>query len=204
MRPRRASIAAGPGCRTRSAPATILEMDRLRRRFLIGFGSLAFSATAALAQQPASTPNTPDGLRQVMADIYAAIRDGDSGKSRALVRSLRLGAHDAWFNRVFGTAIGPKLGAEYAEWLPRFETDAAFVAVVQKGQSDIRVLRFDRADDPAAVGNQKDAMVAMKIFQPLYSVRFVRPGEQLGMHIYSFVHVDNGFRFVGRMAAAKP
>jgi hypothetical protein len=107
--------------------------------------------------------------------------------------------------RVFGDAAAAKLVAEYAAMLSRFEGDAgrAFGKVVADGQSDIQVLRFDRAGDPNAVGNQNDALAAMKSPQPLYSVRFLKPGERAGFHLYSFVHAGAAFRFVGRLAAAK-
>ncbi len=164
---------------------------------------LLMLTSAAPAQQPGA--DTSDGLRRLMLEVYASTRDGDL-KSEGLIRALRLPSHAGWFARVFGEPAAAKLTAEYGAVLQSFEADAAklFAGVVQKGQSDIRVVRFTSAGDPAAVGNQRDAMAAMTTPTPLYSVRFVQPGEKLGMHLYSFVHADGGFRFAGRMTAAKP
>jgi hypothetical protein len=149
--------------------------------------------------------DSPEALKRLMTDIYAATSAKDDGKSAALIRGLALPDHEAWFRRVFGDAAAAKLVVEYAAMLSRFEGDAgrAFGKVVADGQSDIQVLRFDRAGDPNAVGNQNDALAAMKSPQPLYSVRFLKPGERAGFHLYSFVHAGGAFRFVGRLAAAK-
>ncbi len=175
-------------------------------RVMIALTLLVLPAGAALAQQVAPAAGTPEGLQQRMTDIYAATRARDAGRAEALIKQLRLPAHSAWFGRTFGEATGSRLAAEYDVLLQRFDVDAAnlFAGVVQKGQSEIQVLRLASADDPNAVGNQRDAIAAMKVLQELYSVRFVQPGMRLGVHLYSFVYSEGEFRFVGRMAAAKP
>lgn len=106
---------------------------------------------------------------------------------------------------MFGDATGTRLAREYAGLLSTFDNAAGrlFAKVVADGQSDIQVLRFERAGERDAVGNQNDALAVMQNPQPLYSVRFVKPGGAAGMHLYSFVYAAGGFRLVGRMAAAK-
>ncbi len=165
-------------------------------------------AAAPLAAQQAkgpAYPDTPDGLKRLMTDLYAATRDGDAKRSSALIGSLVLPRHEAWFKQVFGDRKGPQLAAEYAAVLGRFEPELAQLCakIVKEGQSEIRVRRFDKAPDAQAVGLQNDALAAMKSPRALYSVRFVKPGQPLGQHVYSFVYADGGFRLVGKMQAVK-
>ncbi len=177
---------------------------RVRHTIVLLF--VVLTSIPMLGSRAAVADETPGALQQRMADIYAATRDRDARKSEALIGSLRLPAHAAWFRKAFGEPAAAGLTTEYDALLQRFEADAAklFSGVVQKGQSEIRVLRFTDPGDQNAVGNQRDAMAAMKSREPLYSVRFVQPGEKLGMHLYSFVYAGGGFRFVGRMTGAKP
>jgi hypothetical protein len=177
-----------------------------RRKMLvvIGAGLVAPSMIAsAMAQAP--VPETAAGLQQQLGALYAAVRDKDEARGRVLISALRLPNADAWFRRVFGDEAGARLGAEYATATARLDAELGrlFAKVIEKGQSEIRTLRFDRADDPKAVGNQKDTMAAMKSPQALYSARFVKPGEGLGMHLYSFVYADGMFRLAGKMESAK-
>lgn len=177
---------------------------RVRHTLVLLF--VAMTSIPMPGPRAAVADDTPGALQQRMADIYSATRDRDIRTSEALIGALRLPAHAAWFRQTFGEPAAARLTAEYEALLQRFEADAAklFAGVVQKGQSEIRVLRFTDLDDRNAVGNQRDAMAAMTTRAPLYSVRFVQPGERLGMHLYSFVHAGGGFRFVGRLTAAKP
>ena len=188
----------------RTSAADAMTMSRLG--LLVVAVMLALGAPVPAQQATPALPDTPPALTRLMSELYAATQANDQAKARALIRALALPRHEAWFGRTFGEPAAAKLSAEYAAVLARFDTDAsgAFANVVQKGQSEVQVLRFERAGDPRAVGNQNDALAAMKSPQPLYSVRFVKPGERLGLHLYSFVHADGSFRYVGRMTAAKP
>ena len=157
------------------------------------------------AQEKPAYPDSAAGLKSMMTDLYTAAKDGDQKKTDALVKSLALPKHEAWFKEVFGADKGAKVAAEYAKVLPMFAADIEklLAKLVKEGQSEIAVLRFEKAPDPKAVGLQNDALAAMKKPVPIYSVRFVKPGEKLGQHVYSFVYVDGGFRLVGKMTGFK-
>jgi hypothetical protein len=167
---------------------------------------LLLAPSHSFAQPKGKYPDSAQGLQQLMGELYAATRDSEHATSRALIKSLILPGHETWFKRVFGDASGARAAAEYQAVLARFEPeiDQLMKKVVREGQSEIQIRRFDSAPHPQAVGLQNDAMTAMKRFQPLYSVRFVRPGERLGQHVYSFAYIDGGFRLVGKMQAVKP
>ncbi|MBA4192100.1 MAG: hypothetical protein C0467_29325 [Planctomycetaceae bacterium] len=140
-----------------------------------------------------------------MTDLYTATKEGEKQKAADLAKPLVLPKPETWFKGVFGDEKGTKMTAEYNKVVPKFEGDIEqlFAKVVKAGQSEISVLRFERAPDPKAVGYQNDAMAVMKKPVPLYSVRFVKPGDRLGQHVYSFVYVDGGFRMVGKMQGFK-
>lgn len=182
-------------------------MDSSRRQFawLVVSAALLPTLVRAQGKKPAY-PDSVDGLKRLMTDLYAAIKAGDRARSSMMIGSLALPAHESWFRTTFGDAAGARVATEYGNVLPRFESELGglFEKIVREGQSDIQVRRFDRAGSPDAVGLQNDAMATMKVLRPIYSVRFVRPGERLGQHLYSFVFVDGAFRLAGKMQAALP
>jgi hypothetical protein len=177
-----------------------------RRRFLtISSGGLLLGAVPALGQSTGAVPDTVDGLKRTMTEIYQAMRGGDQPKVEQMVRALALPGHEAWFRRVFGEEKGAAAAGEYSGVQGKFERDLVrlFVRVAAEGRSDIQVLRFEKAGSAEAVGRQNAALADMKNPIPLYSVRFVKPGEARGIHVYSFVYADGAFRLVGRMGALR-
>lgn len=168
-------------------------------------GGRAIPATvAARAGKEPEYPDTVDGLKKLMAEIYLETQQRKEAQIAGRFKSLVLPNPEAFYKGVFGDEKGPKVAAEYAERVKSFEADASrlFAKVVRDGQSDIRVLKFEKSPDPGAVGLQNDVLAAMKKPIALYSVRFVKPGERLGQHVYNFIYVDGAFRLVGKMEAA--
>ena len=152
-----------------------------------------------------SYPESTDGLKKLMSDILEAQKSGDKDKVNSLVKGLELPDADAWFKKVFGDDKGAKITAQYKSNASQIELELAriFAKIVGDGQTEIRITRLEKADDPQANGNQKDVLSAMKNPVPIYSARFVKPGETLGMHLYNYVYVDGTFRLAGKMDAAK-
>ena len=146
-----------------------------------------------------------DGLKTLMSDILEAQKSGNKDKFNALVKSLAVPDADRWFKKVFGDDKGVKVAAQYKSNTSQIEQDLAkiFAKVVDDGQTEIRITRMEKADDPQANGNQKEVLSAMNNPVPIYSARLVKPGETLGMHLYNFVYVDGTFRLAGKMDAAK-
>jgi len=167
----------------------------------LAIGLLGAMPAAAQEKKDPAYPETADGLKSQIADLYRATKDGDKKKGAELAKALSLPKHEAWFQEIFGEEKGTKLAADYGKQLPKLEGDIGqlFAKAVKAEQSEFQVLRFEKAPDPKAVGAQNDALAAMKKPVPLYSVRFVKPGEKLGVHIYSFAYADGGFRLVGKL-----
>lgn len=66
------------------------------------------------------------------------------------------------------------------------------------------VLAYMVVKDGAEVtGLQKDALAAMKKEHPLFTVKLVKPGEKIGISVWSLVVQDGSFRFVGKMRKIK-
>jgi hypothetical protein len=152
-----------------------------------------------------SHPDSTDGLKTLMSEILDAQKSGDKDKFDGFVKSLELPDADAWFKKVFGDEKGSSVAAQYKTNSTALKQDLSrlFGKIVADGQTEIKVTRLEKADDPLATGNQKDVLAAMKNPVPIYSVRFVKPGETLGMHLYNYVYVDGTFRLAGKMEAAK-
>jgi hypothetical protein len=165
---------------------------------LLGMACLTKSNKVSYAE-------STDGLKKLMSDILDAQKSGDKDKFDSLVKSLELPDAEAWFKKVFGDDKGSKVGAQYTSNTSALQQDLArlFTKIVNDGQTEIKITRLEKADDPMANGNQKDVITAMKNPVPIYSARFVKPGETLGMHLYNYVYVDGTFRAVGKMDAAK-
>ncbi len=160
---------------------------------------------SAPATTPAAAryPETADGLRQFIRDVLAAGTAHDQARMATLVRSMILPGHDAWFRSVFGPERGARLAAEYSSGLSTLEAELTelFGEMVQQGNTEIRVTPLSGRDNPEATGLQNQALGAMVRPVVLYSVRMVKPGESYGMHLWSLVYVDGGFRLAGKMRA---
>lgn len=152
-----------------------------------------------------SYAESTDGLKKLMTDILEAQRSGDKDKFNSLLKGLELPDAEAWFKKVFGDDKGARVATQYKSNTSALEQDLArlFAKIESDGQTEIKITRLEKADDPQATGNQRDVLSAMKNPVPLYSARFVKPGETLGMHLYNYVYVDGTFRLAGKMDAAK-
>jgi len=140
-----------------------------------------------------------------MTDLYNAQKSGDKSKFSDLAKSLRVPDSASWFKKVFGDDKGAKASVQYDTNISQIESelDKVFAKMVDDGQSEIKITKIVKADDAQANGNQKDALLAMQNPVPIYSARFVKPGEPLGQHLYNFVYVDGSFRLAGKMDAVK-
>ena len=152
-----------------------------------------------------SYPDTTDGMKSLIEAIYNAAKANDKDKLAVYIRSLKLPDRDAWFKKVFGEALGGQLSIEYRDQLYEFDDQntTLFKDLVSSSRSKVIAFKFDKPGDPRATGLQDAALKVMKIPTPLYSVRAVKPGEDRGTQIWSFVYVDGGFRFIGELQGIK-
>lgn len=177
--------------------------------------TLLCAVSAALAQDtPAANPapkypDSADGLKKLAEDLYALAKAGDTEKLEAAARELILSDPQAWAEKTFTDAsMAAKVAGELGEVkkdADRFAHEIAklFADRVEKGQSEISVLRVENADDENATGAQKRVLAAMKAPTALYTVKFKAPDAEAGFSLWSFVYVDNGFRLIGKLKSAR-
>ena len=162
------------------------ERRNKMRRVLSSLLVFTFLGMACLTKSnKVSYAESTDGLKKLMSDILDAQKSGDKDKFDSLVKDLKLPNADAWFKKVFGDDKGVSVAAQYKSSTSALEQDLArlFAKIVNDGQTEIRITRLEKPDDPQATGNHKDVLAAMKNRVPLYSARFVKPGETMGMHL---------------------
>lgn len=161
-----------------------------------------YSACRAQGTSAPAYPESIDGLKSLMRDIYTAIEQGDEERVHVLTKSLMLPNHETWYVQVFGDDVGAKAAADYGRLLPFFDENGlmaeSYREIVDAGRSQISAERFERAPDRDANGNQNATLAAMENPVPLYSVRFIEQGERYGTHVYSFAYVDGTFRWIGK------
>ena len=154
-----------------------------------------------------AVPDTMEAFHARMEQLLAACRGGDAAKAEADARDLLLPDPRAWFAHAFG-AEHPGLDALVREYeaksaqLPSLPE--AIRARAAAGQTEVLTERFVDPDDALATGFQ--AVVLRKVTKPigLYSLRLLKPDAETGWHLWSFVHADGRFRFVGQMLALAP
>ena len=163
-----------------------------------GPGKSSSGATATTNSTPTTESNT--GLRNLMTDMLKKVAAKES--IQAQTERLLIPNQHKWFQHVFGDALGATLAAEYEQLTEKIDTLASFFESANaKGQDVIDVISLTSADSPLAKGLQKTAIGAMKNPVKLYTVKFVKPGQTLGMSLWSFAFVDGHWRLVGKMRA---
>ncbi len=149
---------------------------------------------------------SPEALQKTFEKLLTAAKAKNEPTGKAVTQGFVLPKSEAAFSRIFGEEKGAVLAAEYAdnveEWLATLERKVW--AAVEEGQTQVKVDRFDAPDPERATPLQNKALAAMKQKVPLYSVRLLRPGEETGLHLYSFAYLDGGFRYLGKMQPIAP
>jgi hypothetical protein len=147
-------------------------------------------------------PATTEGLRELIVDILEAAGRGDRAEAFALADGLRLEDPQAFFGGVFGAQLGDELAADYTAAAERIREIVPLLReVAAAGEAEVLVEAFEEPSE-RAVGYQSRALERMLVPTTLYSVRFARPDEGRGFHLWSFVHDGTSFRWAGKMQRA--
>lgn len=168
----------------------------------------AASPDAAPVAKPQVTPAAPTygasvgGLQELMSALVDAIQEDNAGEKARLLASMRLPDAKAWFAKHFQAKAAGRLLTEYE---PQSEGIGHMLSALQtpigQGRSTITAEVFEAPDQGGATGYQQLALRSMKLRVPLYSVRFSTPDRKDNFHLWSFVHDDGTFRYVGKMKA---
>jgi hypothetical protein len=173
------------------------------KRFASTFALVVLLLVPLRAEDKPKHEDTTDGLRDAMAEIVDAQRGKDEKKVQALCKVLVLPKYEAWFKSILAPDKSGPLITEYAKIVDKVPADLAKALndeVVKKERTEIRVFKVEKAHDVEAMASVQIVIANMKRKVPLYKVRFVVPGKETdGYTLWSFVYVDNEFRYAGKM-----
>ena len=144
--------------------------------------------------------NSNDGLRRLMRDIKTGILAEDEEEIAVLLASLRLEDDESFMKLTFGDKLGATLSAEYK---PHREEIGVLAKHLKRkfedGLSTIETFSFESPDMQTATGYQSAALAEMETKVPLYSVRFLDSDRKQSFHLWSFVHFEGSFRYIGKL-----
>lgn len=146
-------------------------------------------------------PASKTGLRTLTEDILEALAANDAERANRIAETLALPDPEAWFGEHFGPEIGAKLAAAYGPAAAGMDQMvAAFATAQDAGQSVIDIDRFTKTS-PYATGYQALVFERARAPVTLYSIRLTTPDAERGLHLWSFIHDGDTFRWAGKMKA---
>jgi hypothetical protein len=162
------------------------------------------------AAPPVTYAESKKALGELIDELLAALADDDRARANRLVESFELMDYQGWFTQHFGDALGSELAASYEPAVGRFDQLLGVLdELVDKGHDQVVIERFTSLTDKDAVMYQNLALRAMKKRAALYSVRLIDPKAAAEdpdrvFHLWSFVHHDGSFRWVGKLKEVAP
>jgi TonB family protein len=154
------------------------------------------NSTKQAAAVPAY-PESEDGLKNLVGDIFGAMKSGDTDMASTYFASLEIPDRVAWFTKAFGPVEGPRLEVKHQALIqqPSGDIRAHFEYAFKGGRTNVEV-HVLRGTADAKSGMSRAILDAMVQPLPLYSADGTSPTEQYPASIGDFVYVDGGFRFV--------
>jgi TonB family protein len=141
-------------------------------------------------------PETPEGLKKLLQDVFAAEKAGDTTKSEKLYASMGIPDHAAWFAKTFGEAEGARLEAKYASSGEEFSARPKKMLQIatREDQTNVSVLTYPTPNEPPLV---EAFLAAMTSPTTLYHATARRAAEGASVILIgNFVFVSGGFRYV--------
>jgi TonB family protein len=154
-------------------------------------GAVAPAGDAAVGAYPEST----DGLKKLVEDIFVAAKAKDEAKISSYTAALAIPEHGAWFVQTFGAAEGARLEAKYSEKLPGEgkQIRDSFEYALKGKRTDVGVKVLGQGE---VAGLGRAILDAMARPISVYMVEGSSPKEKFAARIGDFVFVDGGFRYV--------
>jgi hypothetical protein len=146
----------------------------------------------------ASYPETTNGLKALLQDIFAAEKAGDAAKSTPLYESLAIPDHATWFTKIFGSSEGARLEAKYGasseEDLSRIKKFAQ--TALQEKRTFLNVRVFQKPED-TSTGLTKAFLSAMTSPVSIFDVTStIGPDDKSPYAFGDFVYTNGGFRYL--------
>jgi len=143
-------------------------------------------------------PDSAEGLKNLVQDIYAAMNAGEKAKLSALTSDLALPNHAEWFAKVFGPEEGARVDARYEKLGTKLDGTVrdVFSHAKKMGANEFRVQEFRKGAGTEAKGLGPIVVNALRDSVTLYSVDGLGPDVKYPVYIGEFFYVDGGFRYV--------
>jgi TonB family protein len=171
---------------------------------LLGAGGASAAAwgssegpAAAPAQPSATYPDTAEGLKSLLSDIFAAMRANDDAKASSFLAELAIPDDAGWFAKMFGAAEAARLDAKYGELQPHAAEGLSrlYAAALKSSHTEVAVqaLQKESTTNLRVIHAALEAMI-----EPgqIYSASGSNPKDQNPVALGSFVYVDAGFRLL--------
>jgi TonB family protein len=146
---------------------------------------------------PPSYPQSPDGLKKLVEDLFVVVKSGDSEKAKEYFSKLAIPDHDTWFVKVFGSEEGARLNSKYQELLPQTppRISKSIEYAIKGGRTNVEV---EVVQKPAETSARliRAAMDAMVEPTAIYVVDGTSPTERYPTFIGEFVYLNGGFRYL--------
>jgi len=154
-------------------------------------------APAGAGSAPGAYPESADGLKKLVEDIFVAVKSKDETKISSYVSALAIPEHGAWFAQTFGAAEGSRLATKYSEMLPgtakQIRGILEFSLQGERTAVDVTLLQNQEAKPGGMARAILDAMVRPVL---IYRVGCGNPKEKFYSYIGDFIYVNGGFRYV--------
>jgi TonB family protein len=171
---------------------------------LLCFGMLQSARSQesnGVAPRPIATtpsyPESPDGLKSFIEDMFGALKSGDQGSLSPYLSNLAIPDHGTWFKKIFGAEEGRRLEAKYEELLPQMPKKVSQILkyALDGRRTDVKVTLLQKPVDPKA---RLARAVTEAMIEPIpqYTVSGSSPSEKFGAYLGDFVYVDGAFRFM--------
>lgn len=168
---------------------------------------IAATSLSIAAQEPTATPaptaaaqaaypDSADGLKLLLQDVFAAMKSKDGQKTSSCFSAMIVPDHDAWFAKMFGPAEGPRMGAKYAQLLPGMpaKLKSSFEYAMKDDRTNVKVSVVQKSGTGSGLG--RAIIEAMTTPVPLYVANGTSPKQQFGASIGDFIYIDGGFRYL--------
>jgi TonB family protein len=169
--------------------------------FVLVMSSTAVFAVAqdhgsALEEESHVYPESADGLKLLIRDVFTAMQAKDDQRASSLLSNMAVPEHAAWFAKTFGPTEGSRIDTEYTNLLPdsRKRIAGVFELALKEGRIETRVAVVNKGNRTSEM--EQRVVDAMQAPVPLYVAIGSTANDQTGTTLGHFFYVDGGFRFV--------
>jgi TonB family protein len=142
-------------------------------------------------------PESADGLKQLIAAVFATLQAGDTEKANLYFKSMAIPNDEDWFATVFGADQGAQLDTKYKELLPELaaEVEQNLGAALSEARTDVTVGVFQKPLDDNVRGLERAVVEAMVNPVRLYTASSNNSSRARSVTLGQFFYVRGGFRY---------